>query len=70
MLALIGAVIGGGAALVLARLMSSLLFGVSTSDTLVYVTAALLCLAAAALACLFPARRATKVDPLISLRYE
>lgn len=69
-LALIGAVIGTAAALGLARLMSSLLFGVSTSDMIVYVTAVLLCLAAATVACLFPARRAAKVDPLISLRYE
>jgi putative ABC transport system permease protein len=69
-LALIGAVIGGSAALGLARLMSSLLFGVSTSDPFVYVAAVVLCIAAAALACLFPAQRATNVDPLISLRYE
>ena len=70
MLSLIGASLGSAAALVLARLMSTLLFGVSTSDPFVYVTAILLCLAAAALACLVPARRATNVDPLVSLRFE
>jgi putative ABC transport system permease protein len=69
-LALLGATIGAAASLGLAHLMSSLLFGVSTSDVFVYVTAMLVCLVSAALACLFPARRATYVDPLISLRYE
>jgi len=69
-LALIGAAIGFGAALALTRLMSSLLFGVSPSDLLVYVTAGVVCLLAAFLACLLPARRATEVDPLVALRFE
>ena len=69
-LALIGAAIGFAAALVLTRLMSSLLFGVSPSDPLVYVSAGVVCFAAALVACLLPARRATQVDPLIALRYE
>jgi predicted permease len=69
-LACAGAAIGFAAALGLTRLMSSLLFGVSPSDPLVYVTVGVVCLAAALLACLLPARRATEVDPLISLRYE
>jgi predicted permease len=69
-LALMGAVIGFVAALALTRLMSSLLFGVSPSDPLVFITAGLVCFAAALLACLLPARRATEVDPLITLRYE
>jgi putative ABC transport system permease protein len=50
--------------------MSSMLFGVSPSDPLVYVSAGVICFAAALLACLLPARRAAAVDPLISLRYE
>ncbi|HEY2961726.1 MAG TPA: ABC transporter permease [Pyrinomonadaceae bacterium] len=69
-LALIGAAVGFTAALALTRVMSSLLFGVSPSDPLVYVAAGVVCLAAAFTACLIPARRATEVDPLISLRYE
>ena len=69
-LALIGAAIGFTAAIALTRLMSSLLFGVSPSDPLVYVTAGIVCLTAVLLACLLPARRATEVDPLIALRYE
>ena len=69
-LALIGAAIGFTAALGLTRFMSSLLFAVSPSDPLVYVSVGVICLAAALLACLLPARRATEVDPLISLRYE
>ena len=69
-LALIGAAIGFAAAFALTRLMSSLLFGVSPSDPLVYVAAGIICLSAAFVACLLPARRATEVDPLIALRYE
>ena len=69
-LALIGAVIGFTAAFGLTRLMSSLLFGVSPADPLVYVAAGVVCLTAALVACLLPARRATEVDPLIALRYE
>ena len=69
-LALIGAFIGFIAALGLTRLMSSLLFGVSPSDPLVYIIVGAGCLVAALLACLVPARRATEIDPLIALRYE
>ena len=69
-LASAGAVIGFAAALGLTRLMSSLLFRVSPSDPLVFITVGVVCLAAALLACLLPARRATEVDPFISLRYE
>ena len=69
-LTLIGAAIGFTAALALTRLMSSLLFGVSATDPLVYVTVGIVCLIAALLACLLPARRATEVDPLSALRFE
>ena len=69
-LACVGALIGFAAAVVLTRLMSSLLFGVSPLDPPVFVITGVVCLAAALLACLLPARRATTVDPLICLRYE
>ena len=69
-LTLLGATIGLAAALVLTRWMSSLLFGISASDPLTYVTVLLIALGAALLACSIPARRATRVDPLVALRYE
>jgi len=52
------------------RLMSSLLFEVSSSDTTTFVVTTFLLLIAALVACYIPARRATKVDPMIALRYE
>jgi putative ABC transport system permease protein len=70
MLTLIGAAIGLVTAFALTRWMSSLLFGVSASDPLTYATVLLVALGAALLACSIPASRATKVDPLIALRYE
>ena len=63
---LIGIVIG----LALTRFMSSLLFGVSASDPLTYLTVALLLLVVAVAACLIPARRAARVDPIVALRYQ
>jgi putative ABC transport system permease protein len=70
MLTLIGAVIGLAAAFALTRWMSALLFGVSASDPLTYLIVFFIALGAALLACSIPARRATRVDPLIALRYE
>ena len=52
------------------RLMKGLLFGVSASDPLTFAAVTLLMLAIAWLACWIPARRATRVDPIIALRYE
>jgi putative ABC transport system permease protein len=69
-LALGGVAAGVLASLALTRLMSGLLFGVSATDATTYVALTLLLLLVALAACYLPARRASKVDPLIALRYE
>ena len=69
-LVLLGLVIGLGGAFVLTRLMSSLLFGVSTTDSATFVAVGLILTVVGVLACYLPARRATRVDPLVALRYE
>ena len=69
-LAIVGTAIGLLASLALTRLMRSLLFEVTPTDWLTFVIVSVVLLAVALLACYIPARRATKVDPLVALRYE
>jgi putative ABC transport system permease protein len=69
-LAAIGVVVGLIGAFALTRLMASLLFGVSPTDVVTFGLVTLGLLTVALLACYIPARRATKVDPLVALRYE
>lgn len=69
-LVLIGLTLGLAGAFALTRLMSALLFEISTTDPLTFAGVALCVILAALLACYIPARRAMKVDPLIALRYE
>ena len=69
-LALIGVALGGGAAFGLTRFMRTLLFGITPTDPMTFVVLSVLSVIVALLACWLPARRATKVDPIVALRYE
>jgi putative ABC transport system permease protein len=66
----IGVIVGVGSALALARLMTTMIYQVQPADPLTYVGVTALVFAVAALSALLPARRATRVDPIIALRYE
>jgi putative ABC transport system permease protein len=69
-MALIGVTAGIAVAVALTRFLSSLLFGVEPTDPLTYIAVSLILIAVALAACYIPARRATKVDPMVALRYE
>lgn len=69
-LALVGLVLGLGLSVVLTRFLKSFLFGVAPSDPLTFAIIALLLTSVALVACLVPARRATRVDPLVALHCE
>ncbi|HEX6285345.1 MAG TPA: FtsX-like permease family protein, partial [Pyrinomonadaceae bacterium] len=65
-----GLVFGIAGALAVTRVMTDMLYGVTATDTATFVSVGVLLVVVAFLACYVPARRATKVDPLIALRYE
>ena len=70
LITLAGVVVGIAGALGLTRVLSSLLFGVQSRDPFTFITVAALLIAIALLATYVPHRRATKVDPIVALRYE
>jgi len=69
-LAGIGVTLGAAAAYGLTRLLAGLLFGVKAGDPLTFSTVSLALVAVAMLASFIPARRATRIDPIVALRYE
>jgi ABC-type antimicrobial peptide transport system permease subunit len=68
--ALLGVAVGVAGALVLGRVLSSLIYGVRPTDPITFLAVATLLAAVALVASMVPAYRATKVDPMVALRYE
>jgi len=66
----IGLVLGFGGAIATSRIVRSLLFGVNANDPLIYAAVTVVLIAAAVVACWLPARRASRVNPMITLRAE
>jgi putative ABC transport system permease protein len=69
-LAVVGMAVGVAASLALSRFLSTMLFGVATNDRVAFLVAAVLLMLVTGLACVIPARRASKVDPVVALRFE
>jgi putative ABC transport system permease protein len=70
MMAMSGAAIGLAASLALSRVLTSMLYEVRPADPTTFVGAAILLACVSLVACFIPAHRATKVDPMVALRYE
>lgn len=68
-LVFLGVLVGVGTALGVTRYLQSLLFGVRPTDPITYLAVCLMLAVVALLACYIPARRATRVDPMVALRY-
>jgi putative ABC transport system permease protein len=66
----LGFLVGGAVALASGNMLQSLVFGVATFDPLTFVSVGLVIMLVAVTACYLPARRATRVDPMVALRYE